>query len=149
MGGERIDNEEFYRLIAGFEFVCEIPGVLHEKHLVIGRVSPGDMDIVQELLGIRDVMDAKTLDHLLDTLGAERVLGIDIDHTAIKAALLFGQLDVDCHLVDDLAFTGTKLTVHLGDRLGFQAATEERVDSGTRNESFLMSFLCSKMSFPV
>src|SRR5208283_4806828 len=83
---------------------------------------------VQELLNIRDVIDAKTLDHLLNTLGAERVLGIDVDHAAVKAALLFGQLDVDCHLVDDLAFTGTKLTVHLGDRLCFKAATEECVE---------------------
>jgi len=88
------------------------------------------MDIVEKRLCIRDAVDSEPGYHLFDTLGTERVLGIDVDHAAVHAALFLGQLDVDCQLVDDLAFTGTEFTVEFGDCLCFEAAAEKCIDFG-------------------
>jgi len=78
-------------------------------------------------LALEDLV-VQPADHVVDPLGAERVLGVDEDGRSIQPAVLAGELDVHGHLVGHLRLAGAELAVHFGDRLRLHPATQEVVD---------------------
>src|SRR5512137_83395 len=98
-------------------------------------MCPCNVDVVQELLWV-GVIDPEPMHHLLNTFRTECVLGIDIYGTSVKSSLVFGKLDVNCHLVDNLALTGTKFTIHLGYSLGLQSPTHQGIEFWNAERKF-------------
>ena len=49
---------------------------------MVGTVRPGDVDPLEDFFDRADIhIHRESVDHLLNTLRAERVLGIDVDDT--------------------------------------------------------------------
>ncbi len=105
---------------------------------MVGAVCPGNVDALEDLLHRTEVRTLReAVDHLLDTLRAERVLGVDVYDAPVQPAKVFGELGVDGQLVDELALPGPELPVHLGYRLRLKTPADQFVELGDQGAEFL------------
>lgn len=94
-------------------------------HLLLVREDSADDDVVQGLLGLQ----AEALGDSFDPLGAKIALRVKIDHLALATTCFVGQLTGHTQSVHELGLAGAELSEHLGDRSGFNAASEDAVES--------------------
>jgi len=123
VGGQRVDTEQANGELPVLALAGDLLGLLGEQDLVVGVERLRDVDLVQhrlderfevalvggvarlvladdavELHRIREDLVVEAADHLVDTLRAEGVLGVDEDGRALQTAVFGGKLNGDGEL---------------------------------------------------
>ncbi len=133
-GGEHLPAEVLAPEVAGdavhddeadVVLLDDLVRVLQQHDLVVRGVGLGEDDLLQGLVRF----EAEPGRDLHDPLGAEGVLGVDVEGPALQTPLLVGELGGDAELLADLGFAGPELPVELGDGLGLYSPAEEVVEA--------------------
>ena len=98
-----------------------------------GVVSTGHVDAREYVFRIQSVASG----HLRDSLGAERVLGVDVEHVPVETALVFGCGAVHGELMADLGLSASEFAIDFDKCLCFKASSEQIVDGLDLGRQFL------------
>ena len=116
---ERINDDHF-----DVEALAHALDFVSEEHLVSRVVRTGDVNAREDVLGVKPVSPS----HLRDSLGTERVFGVDVEHISVQTALVQRLGAVDGQLVPNLRLSAAEFTVNFDQSLGLKPSTEQVVN---------------------